>query len=108
MSFLEDQQDGEEQALRLKRLKFRSWHRGFKEADLILGNFADQHLASLNAEQLDRFEALLSAQDHDLYGWIIGREPVPQQHDHDVMELLQSFQYFAKTLWQSRADLTGS
>ena len=34
--------------LRRKRLLFRSWHRGTREADLILGSFADENLAGFD------------------------------------------------------------
>ena len=76
---------------RLKKLRFRSWRRGFREADLILGGFADAHLGELDDAQLDRFEALLAENDHDLYGWVIGREPTPVAFDHDVMDRIKAF-----------------
>ncbi|MGF1454077.1 MAG: succinate dehydrogenase assembly factor 2 [Alphaproteobacteria bacterium] len=75
---------------RLKRLHFRSWHRGFKEADLMLGHFADAHLAAFSDDQLDRYETLIASDDHDLYNWIVGRAPVPAEHDHDVFRMIQS------------------
>jgi antitoxin CptB len=75
--------------VRRKRLRFRSWHRGTKEMDVILGTFADRTLAGLTASQLDRFEALLHNSDPDLYAWITGREAVPKAFDHDVMRLIQ-------------------
>lgn len=74
-----------------KKLRFRSWHRGTKEMDLLLGSFADRHLAGFSAQQLDRYEALLQNSDPDLYGWISGHNAVPEPHDHDVMRLLQIF-----------------
>jgi antitoxin CptB len=77
--------------IQLKRLKFRAWHRGFVEADLILGPFVDAHAAGLKTDQLDRLETLLEESDHDIYGWIIGREPTPPAFDTDVMKLLQAF-----------------
>lgn len=77
--------------LRRKRLLFRSWHRGTREMDLILGRFADAMLASLDAEQLDRFAALLENSDPDLHDWLTRRAVVPPAHDHDVMKLLQNF-----------------
>src|SRR5689334_16095654 len=43
--------------IRRKRLLFRSWHRGTKEADLLLGSFAERHLAAFTPEQVDRYEA---------------------------------------------------
>jgi antitoxin CptB len=80
---------------RLKKLKFRAWHRGFVEADLILGAFADNHLEQLSAEQVDTFETLLEEADHDIYNWIIGRDPIPEVFDTDVMDLIRSFRFFA-------------
>lgn len=78
---------------RRKRLRFRSWHRGTREMDLLLGRFADSCLAGFDRDQLDRYEALLGESDPDLYGWITGRDPVPDDHDHDVMNLMQNFNY---------------
>jgi antitoxin CptB len=77
--------------IRRKRLKFRSWHRGTREADLILGRFADRHIPEFTDDQLDRYEALLELSDPDLYNWMTGREPVPAEHDSDIMRLLQTF-----------------
>ncbi len=89
---------------RLGRLRFRAWRRGFKEADLVLGTFADQHLAKLDASGLDAFEALLAVDDQDIYAWVTGREAPPPEHDTEVMTLLKSFGYFARTLWAQRGD----
>ncbi len=80
---------------RLKKLRFRAWRRGFREADLILGGFADAHLASLDAPQLDRFEALLEEPDVDLYAWIIETAPTPSAFDHDVMRSIKTFRQTA-------------
>jgi len=74
--------------IRRKRLAFRSWHRGTRESDLILGRFADAHLAGFNDGQLDRYEALLECADADLFDWITGRAALPPEHDHDVIRLL--------------------
>jgi antitoxin CptB len=62
---------------RIKRLRIRSWRRGIKEMDLILGRFSDDRLAGLDTESLERFEALLSENDHDLYQWVTGQVPPP-------------------------------
>lgn len=76
---------------RLRRLKFRAWHRGFREADLILGPFADKHASSLTAEQIDEFERLMEAPDHDLYNWIVERDPTPPEMDGEIMRMLKAF-----------------
>lgn len=64
---------------RLKRLGIRSWRRGIREMDLLLGGWSDANLASLGPEELDLYESLLSENDHDLYGWITGRDAAPVQ-----------------------------
>ena len=79
---------------RLKKLKFRAWHRGFREADLILGPFADSHAQSLTPDQLDLFERLLEQPDPDIYDWITGRDPPPR----DFAELILLLQAFKPSL----------
>lgn len=63
--------------VRLKRLRIRSWRRGIKEMDLILGAFCDEELAGLPEDDVVLYEALLSENDHDLYGWVTGRAAPP-------------------------------
>jgi antitoxin CptB len=58
---------------------------------LILGRFADAHLAGLDEAQLDRYEALLDCTDADIFDWVSGRAEPPAEHDHDVIRLLLSF-----------------
>jgi antitoxin CptB len=77
--------------IRRKRLSFRSWHRGTRESDLILGRFADTYLAGFDEAQLDRYEALLDCADADIFNWVSGRTAPPLEHDHDVTRLLLSF-----------------
>ena len=67
-----------EEEIRRKRLKIRSWRRGTREMDLILGPFADQVLPGLSEAELAQYEALLRESDHDLYQWISGQRPVPE------------------------------
>ncbi len=62
---------------RLKRLRIRSWRRGTKEMDLILGHWSDARLAQLGDAELTLYDALLSENDQDLYRWVTGAEPAP-------------------------------
>ncbi len=78
-------------AARLKKLKFRAWRRGFREADFILGAFADAELATLTPSDLDAFELLLDQPDQPLFAWIIQTEPTPAEFDHDVMRKIRTF-----------------
>jgi len=62
---------------RLRRLRMRSWRRGTKEMDLVLGPFADDALASLTDDELALYDRLLSENDQDLYDWVSGRQTPP-------------------------------
>ena len=77
---------------RLGRISFRAWRRGFREADLVLGPFADQVGPTLTDAELTDFEALLAQDDdHELYAWIIGTQPTPTEHESAVMSKIRAF-----------------
>ena len=76
---------------RRKRLLYLGQHRGFKEADLVIGTFVTRHLATMGAAELDQLEALLALPDHDIYDWYLGRRPLPGAHDSAVMRRLLEF-----------------
>jgi antitoxin CptB len=77
--------------IRRKRLKYRSQHRGTKELDLLLGRFAAARLDTLDAAQIDRFEALLEAPSPLVYAWVTGQDAAPPEMDNDVLHLLRDF-----------------
>jgi antitoxin CptB len=83
--------------LRLKKLRYRAEHRGFREADIIIGGFAEKHLHALSPAQLDEFERLIDQPDQDLYAWIIGRQPTPPEFEGEVMDLIRAFRFTAHT-----------
>jgi antitoxin CptB len=68
----------------------RSWRRGTKEMDLILGRFADAALDSLSPRRLAAYENLLSENDQDLYLWIAGAATPPESL-REIVEELRSF-----------------
>lgn len=78
---------------RLKKLKFRAWRRGFREADLILGPFADKHVSNFAESELDWFERLLEVPDQELYAWIVGRETPPPEFDTPIMARIKDFRF---------------
>lgn len=73
---------------RRRRLLFRAEHRGFKEADLVIGGFARKNLPDMDTAALDEFEALINTPDQDLYAWIVGREEVPDEFRGPVFDAL--------------------
>lgn len=88
----------EDLATRRKRLKYRSSRRGTRELDLFLGSFAERHLDALAPAALDRYEAILEANENDIYDWLARRRPAPPEHDNDVMALLLNFRFVPKSL----------
>ena len=76
---------------RQKRLIYRSWHRGTREIDLILGRFAQAHVPNFDDRQLDLYERILLNSDPDLYNWVAGVEPVPFSEQNEIMDLLTAF-----------------
>ena len=75
---------------RLKRARVRAWRRGFREADLILGPFADRRLSGMGELALGQFERLLEENDHHVYAWIVGTAPPPAEFDNEVMAALRA------------------
>jgi antitoxin CptB len=65
---------------RLKRMAMRSWRRGTKEMDLVLGPYADTQLGTMSLAELDAYDALLAENDQDLMAWMLGQKPAPANH----------------------------
>ena len=76
-----------------KRPLYRSWHRGTREADLILGSFAESYLAEFDNARLDEYEALLECSDPELFDWLNGHAIPPPEYDTEVTRLLLAFRY---------------
>jgi antitoxin CptB len=76
---------GEELSLRRRRLRYRAWHRGTKEMDLVLGPYADAHVERMGGEDLGRLEAFLEEADTDLLKWVMGQEPPPPGTDTQLL-----------------------
>ncbi len=78
---------------RLKRLRFRAWHRGTKEADLMIGGFFDRYAAGWDDDELGWFEALLEEEDVEIMGWAIGTIAAPPRWDGTMMERMRVLDY---------------
>ena len=76
---------------RRKQLLFRSHHCGMKENDILLGRFADRYIEELSDDLLDQFEILMRHNDIDVMNWIVGKTPVPEDFDNELMALIQRF-----------------
>lgn len=75
---------------RIKRLTMRSMRRGTKEMDLILMRFASLRLAGMETAALDRYDALLTENDQDLYLWLTGQSEAPPVHARMIAEIAET------------------
>ena len=78
--------------VRRRKLLFRAWHRGLREVDLILGRFADRHIADLSDTELTELENLMDVPDGELLAWLTGEAAVPAAHDGPLFRQLRAFQ----------------
>ena len=78
---------------RLKRLRYRAWHRGTREADLMIGGFLDAHGHGWGGAELEWFEALLEEQDVDIMAWAMGVQPCPERWDGVMMATMRRMDF---------------
>lgn len=77
--------------IRRRKALFRSWHRGTREMDLVLGRFADALIHDLDDSEMDDYEILMEAQDRDLFQWMTGEVPTPDNYDTPVFRRILAF-----------------
>ncbi len=78
-------------ATRRRRARYRAWHRGTQEMDIILGHFADAHVPEYGEEDLARLEALMDELDTELLKWVMGQTPPPDHVDAALVRQLTDF-----------------
>ncbi len=77
--------------IRRKKLLHRARYRGFKEADMLVGGFAESALGAMSELELEAFETLLAHNDHDIYAWIVGDAAPPAAIDKHLLRRMQDF-----------------
>lgn len=78
---------------RLRRLKFRAWHRGTREADYMIGCFFDRYGAEWGEAEVAWFERLLEEEDVDIMGWALGTLSVPDEYAGPLMDAFRKLDY---------------
>lgn len=78
---------------RLRRLKFRAWHRGTREADYMIGGFFDRYHTTWGEAEIAWFEALLDEDDVDIMGWALGTQAVPEEYRGALMDAFRKLDY---------------
>ena len=74
---------------RRRRIRYRAWHRGLRELELLLGPFADRQSAALDEVDVVAFEALLEADDQTVLGWLMGDAPPAPSHDTPLLSRIK-------------------
>jgi len=77
--------------IRRRKLLFRSWHRGLRELDLVLGTFADASVDGLTETEIDQYERLLNTPDNQLLAWITGEQAIPADQKTALFERIVAF-----------------
>ncbi len=76
----------------IKQLLYRSIHRGCKETDFLIGNFATENLSKMTELELAIFDEFLQEDDMEIYDWILSKITAPKKY----LALLQDMQKFHK------------
>lgn len=78
---------------RMKRLRFRAWHRGTREADYMIGGFFDRYSTDWGDAEIQWYEALLDQEDVDIMAWAIGTAACPPEFQGPLMQAMQKLDY---------------
>ena len=78
---------------RLKRMQFRAWHRGTREADYMIGGFFDRYHTTWDEAAIVWFEDLLEEDDVEVMGWALGTIAVPERYQGPLIALMQKLDY---------------
>ncbi|MEL0232176.1 MAG: succinate dehydrogenase assembly factor 2 [Hyphomicrobiales bacterium] len=76
------------------KLIYRSWHRGTKELDLILGNFIEDNISDMKESEIKVYEDLLASEDPEIYNWIVKSENPPNQQ---LDNLIKKIRYYLES-----------
>ena len=77
----------------LKALHWRAWHRGTREADLMIGGFFDAHHSAWGPQARRWFAGLLDEQDVDIMAWAIGTAEPPARFEGPMMAAMRRLDF---------------
>lgn len=82
---------GEDLAIRRRRVRYRAWHRGTRELDILLGRYADAHIEAMDAAALDALERLMNASEPQLMAWLTRDEGAPADQPQWLVDAIRAF-----------------
>ena len=74
-----------------KQIIYRAMHRGFKEMDLLLGNFVQKYIDEFNDTELNDLEKLLLIEDKIIYKWYFEKNSDNSIPNTKVSTMLKNF-----------------
>jgi len=77
----------ENKDLLLKGLLYRSIHRGCKETDILIGEFAKDKINKFNDDELTLFDNFIKEDDAEIYDWILNKSNFPEQYSQLILEI---------------------
>jgi len=75
----------------IKKLLYRSNHRGTKEMDLLIGGFANENLKKFTLEELNEFEILLNFTDKELSSWLVDNKKNIEIEKFSISQKIKEF-----------------
>ena len=84
----------------LKKLIYRSKYTGMKETDLLLGNFAENHLKNFSYEELTSYEKLLNTSDLRIWRLSINKELTNDEKEKSIIKLIKEFGTIFDVWWK--------
>lgn len=79
-----------------KKLRWRAWHRGTQELDLMLGTFADRFLPEMDLQTLRDFELFMLAEDPEIQSWLQGDKAFPKDLPNSLASLFDRYDFLAE------------
>lgn len=74
----------------IKKLLYRSTHRGCKETDFLIGEFAKENLKKMSEAEIAIFADFLEEDDLKIYDWVLDKSEVPPRY-LDVIKGVRGF-----------------
>ncbi len=71
----------------INRLLYRSIHRGCKETDFLIGEFAKEKIDQI--EDLELYGKFIEEDDAEIYDWILNKSEAPKQYSSLLAEIIK-------------------
>ena len=81
--------ESDNKKLLIKKLLYRSIHRGCKETDILLGNFAIARTESFDDLKLKLYQDFITEDDMEIYDWLLRAKITPEKYQNLVIEIQQ-------------------